>query len=408
MSNVHQFISKSTPDNIDIMLEKGNWNGLVGALEGGVSPVLDIRGYPLFAAIMQSHHYHNPSTDGSSVPLTHTLAKFISQSNIPFDVVSGSKDSERQYTAITWAAYYGQWEIVHDFLKRNFQVDTKSYSIWLAIMEGYFERCSIRENEFEHINGKQVAMLALNQDISNNEQCALFKIVGALKSKVFLWPGEKLKTEENAIFSSAIMFHQNALVKAFLINGVSPDVPSTDLLENGVLENISISPAEIAIDVGNIKALELLIEYNCSWGSDYNTKDTANSLLDIAIMNGDIECLNLILNKCPTHRLQYDMPNAMMNAVAQGNVDFVKLLKKFGGSFDGRTPSGYTLLHQAALMGNIEMIKFLVEEKLSWNDMSDSGVTPSDLLRQNNPNLVLKMGLEKKSSNNIRLFSSKR
>ena len=63
-------------------------------------------------------------------------------------------------------------------------------------------------------------------------------------------------------------------------------------------------------------------------------------------------------------------------ATQESNIVLVKLLTKFGANVNLKTTEGITPFHLACQKGNLEMVKYLVEEfKVNLNDKDTNGAT---------------------------------
>lgn len=67
------------------------------------------------------------------------------------------------------------------------------------------------------------------------------------------------------------------------------------------------------------------------------------------------------------------------NHVAAGNTAIAKMLLESGADPARKQHGGYTPLHEAAINGNYEIVKLLLEHMCVINTRNDEGETPLDL-----------------------------
>ncbi|KAI1823916.1 hypothetical protein F4861DRAFT_508237 [Xylaria intraflava] len=76
------------------------------------------------------------------------------------------------------------------------------------------------------------------------------------------------------------------------------------------------------------------------------------------------------------------MNDILRHALKSAKVEVISVLFSYGADLDSAIDSGSTPLHQAAIQGNIELCKFLLEKKSSYLNISIPNVHPSLILQK--------------------------
>jgi len=118
----------------------------------------------------------------------------------------------------------------------------------------------------------------------------------------------------------------------------------------------------IAVDLGNVEAVRRLMEL----GADVNQRTCYGSLLVSASALGNVEIVNLLLKAGADIRRTNDYEDdsgetALIAAAATGKLELVRCLLEAGADPKAVTAGRITAIHGAALIGNKEMIEFLLE-----------------------------------------------
>ncbi len=128
-----------------------------------------------------------------------------------------------------------------------------------------------------------------------------------------------------------------------------------------------------ACENNDIRVSKLALKYY-----NVNEKDSYGCTpLELALRYGYIKIAELILGN---ENFKYEQVpswnNLLCSAVKNNKIDIVKLLLKHGFDIDQRNEGGYTALHIAAKMGNIETVKLLLEDpNIHPNEKDEYGNT---------------------------------
>lgn len=123
----------------------------------------------------------------------------------------------------------------------------------------------------------------------------------------------------------------------------------------------NVTPLITAIIMNHQKSAELLLEANV----DVNAKDRAGwtALIHFASSNGDLELGNaLIKAKADINARDKNGATALIVAAVRGNMDFVKALVEAGADLNSKarmTGEPFTALDAAEREGHIEIVEFL-------------------------------------------------
>lgn len=152
------------------------------------------------------------------------------------------------------------------------------------------------------------------------------------------------------------------------------------LLKNGALVNLVNKDGWNALHLvardGNVAVFRVLVQS----GSDIN-RATKNGriALHIAALHSNIEIINDILTMKPESvKVKDNCGNtALHEAVLGGNIEICKLLIRRGGKINDKNLVNYDLLHLAASVGSLEMIRYLIDEvHCNVNSIARNGLTP--------------------------------
>lgn len=99
-------------------------------------------------------------------------------------------------------------------------------------------------------------------------------------------------------------------------------------------------------------------------------------LLQIATAQNDLEAMKMLLRKYKADANAIG-PNGQTAIYGAKSIEAVKLIKEFAGEIGKRCVFGATVLNSAIFNGNLELIKFLISQKMNLNtqDFRD-GFTP--------------------------------
>ena len=145
-----------------------------------------------------------------------------------------------------------------------------------------------------------------------------------------------------------------------------------------------------AVRKGNVEAASSLIEA----GADVNKRTFFNeSLLEIAIVNGFLETMKVLLDAKGIHINSKSKKSRSMIEVAirKGNLEAANILLSYGFNVDGLNHLHETALFYATRKNLLESIKFLLKNKANPNLMSKEGVNPIMLTVKNKSKKTLEL-----------------
>lgn len=102
------------------------------------------------------------------------------------------------------------------------------------------------------------------------------------------------------------------------------------------------------------------------------------ALLLIAIQKNALEMAALLITKGAIKNVR----PLLYKAVEQQNTDMVRLLAAYGADVNKATPTRNTPLHLAAWLGNLHLVKILLEADADKTLTNNDGNTPEDVARQ--------------------------
>lgn len=400
------------------MLREGQWEELSSALKNGLSPAQMVNGFPLFVAILQAaHHQHQEhhqrqQHDYRPVVMAPSLRAHLVNLQWP-DVLHVHEG--KQKTAVSWACFYGHLDLALDLIKKGHKIDTLDWPIWDAMIEGLLTRGPMINKNVRTKGQDYLEIVVLDKEkLDQVNWFLLSDLIGAVKNDCSKWPGKNLEQEHhNHVLSSMIIAGHLPLIRSLVQHGVDPDCLLYFEDSDGQIKPSTTRACEIAVEMQHDDILKVLMEHGARWGASGSKNDY--SLLDVCAMVGHEQSLEYVLRHCPVRQLCHDLPDAMLNAVAYGNLDVVKRLHEAGAPVRLKTPSGFTLMHQAALGGHLDVIFWLHQNGADWNDPSSSGLLPMDLLAQHHPKLSKTFTLqevcsidEEAPSSNILTFPRRR
>ncbi|XP_046821890.1 ankyrin repeat domain-containing protein 16-like [Vespa crabro] len=159
-------------------------------------------------------------------------------------------------------------------------------------------------------------------------------------------------------------------------------------------------PAFIICRSGDVNALRLFLEFSPE--SIGLRSNNGRSSLHIAAFNGHEELIDLLLTVDPGLVNARDSSGAtpLHEAIKGGNLNVVKRMIQLGADFRATDKVGQTILHVASLMGNVEMMEYILMNNLiNIHEKAFFDVTPLIAARRteqiNAIDLLIKYGAEK-------------
>lgn len=365
MADILSFHTSTHPHQLETLLLEENWGALSQALRNGGAHAL-VHHTPLWASVMYSYSLSGLNGTPARV-LPADLTVLDVSTDVCFTLPQGP-----QVTAVAWSAFCGQWQLCCQLIDQGFMIDTQSFSLWTAVMDGIGKRCTGQQSIF-HLPGQDpLKIRTLTQRLNAVDRQGLEQVIDAV------WSRQPLRTQEALHWLAlAVLFRQTDMLELLLDKQINLQTQLT---------NGATHPAVLAVETENFDALGVLIDHGASWIS----VDHTQSLLECAVMVASQASVEWILNHAPANVLARMLPNAMVYATAMGWVEGMECLHQAGVAVHLTAPNGYNLLHQASISGQLHSMEWLLERGLSLNEQAHNGVSPLDLLWQHHPQLAHK------------------
>ncbi|XP_047349901.1 ankyrin repeat domain-containing protein 16-like [Vespa velutina] len=159
-------------------------------------------------------------------------------------------------------------------------------------------------------------------------------------------------------------------------------------------------PAFIICRSGDVNALRLFLDFSPE--SIGLRSNNGRSSLHIAAFNGHEELIDLLLTVDPGLVNARDSSGAtpLHEAIKGGNLNVVKRMIQLGADYRATDKVGQTILHVASLMGNVEMMEYILMNNLiNIHEKAFFDVTPLIAARRtkqiNAIDVLIKYGAEK-------------
>lgn len=363
MAEILSFQTASHPRHLEKLLVEENWTQLAAALRNGGAHVM-VHHTPLWAAVMYSYSVsQSKGSHAGIIPVDLTVLDL--SSDVCFELPQGPK-----VTAVAWAAFCGQWQMCEQLIAQGFAIDTPSFSFWTAVMDGIGKRCSGVLQTFYLPGQDPLKIRTLTQRLDDRDRKDLTHLVACV------WEKQPLRIQEALHWLSlAVLFRQTDVLEILLHHNLNLSVEQT---------TGATHPAVLAVETENFEALKLLINSGARWIS----LDQRHSLLECAVVVQSKSSLEWIIDHAPSQMLARMLPHAMLYATALGWVEGMECLYDAGTAVHQTASNGYTLMHQAAVSGQVHSIEWLLAKGLSLDRAAENGIKPIDLLWQNHPHLA--------------------
>lgn len=363
MAKILSFQTASHPRHLEKILVEENWSELATALHNGGAHVM-VHNTPLWAAVMYSYSISQAKGSQAGVlPLDLTVLDV--SSDVCFELPQGPK-----VTAVAWAAFCGQWQMCEQLIAQEFVIDTPSFSFWTAVMDGIGKRCSGKLQTFYLPGQEPLKIRTLTQRLDDHDRNELTHLVASV------WERQPLRTQEALHWLSlAVLFRQTDVLEILLHHNLNLSVEQT---------TGATHPAVLAVETANFEALDLLLSFGARWIS----LDQRHSLLECATVVQSRSSVQWIIDHAPAQMLVRMLPNAMLYATALGWVEGMECLYRAGSAVHQSASNGYTLMHQAAMSGQVQSIEWLLAKGLSLDEPAKNGIKPIDLLWQHHSHLA--------------------
>ncbi|KAJ1438273.1 RmlC-like jelly roll fold [Sesbania bispinosa] len=154
----------------------------------------------------------------------------------------------------------------------------------------------------------------------------------------------------------------------------------------------------IAASIGNEHCVVLLLEY----GANPNIQDLNGSVPLWEAMVGRYESIMKLLKDNGTDISSADVGHFACIAVEKNDIKLLKDIVQYGGDVTQSTRNGTTALHAAVCEGNVEIVKFLLDQGANIDKQDDNGWTPRAFAdhqcHEEIQNIFQGLGRNKKSS----------
>lgn len=361
---VLQFHSTKQPHRLEQAIKRHEWDVLSDALYSGGGHVL-VFGIPLWAAVMREYATVQTS-DGTPAPLPLSLFPFDYGDQASFEI-----HPNKEVTLVSWAAYCGQWDIASQLIEQGFSIEHPSCSILHMILEGEVHR---KPSHVVHMNvfgEQQMPIRVIEQMLQPGERIPFNHFI-----KTLLAHKQSEEMELTHWAGMSVLFNHLDLLEGILTYGLD-----AKHIDHKVYQT---HPMTVAVESENLEALNILFKH----GSSVYIGDT-HTVLDVAVLSHSDTVFNWVLNTLPARTLVTMLPNAMLYAVAEGNISIMEKLYEQGTALAFlEARNGYNLLHQACSSGQKDSIKWLIDKGLDLNTSAQDGVTPLHLLEQKHPRLA--------------------
>jgi ankyrin repeat protein len=151
------------------------------------------------------------------------------------------------------------------------------------------------------------------------------------------------------------------------------------LIENEIIKNTNEhylwESLCLASHYGDIEMVELLLEK----GSNIEFNKICCSALSAAISSTNIETVKFLLEKVANIEFKNSGTTALITAMLEGHTEIVKFLLEKGANIEAKDKYGNTALIRAICGGHIEIVKLLLEKGANIKIKDDYGNTPLKL-----------------------------
>ncbi|KAI3801883.1 hypothetical protein L1987_30000 [Smallanthus sonchifolius] len=201
---------------------------------------------------------------------------------------------------------------------------------------------------------------------------------------------EHLKNLHDPLMDGVLMETENMLARGRMDLPLSlcfatrrgDDLLLQKLLAKGLDPNESDNNGRTALHIAASKGSDNCVLLLLDYGADPNCKDSEGNVpLWEAIMGNHETVVGLLADNGAT-LLSGDVGQFSCIAAELNNLNLLKQIIRYGGDITRARNDGSTALHVAVCEGNIEIVKFLLDQGANIDQQDNHGWTPRDLADQ--------------------------
>lgn len=403
------YSQKDLPDAILDMVEGLEWNRLIDALKNGLpANLMSLGDVSLFERVLAELETSRPDRSTSSLEAPLELLEAFIEAGLDKGVLC-----EATMTAVGLACIYGQWGWIPRLIEAGFEIEGPKMgksSILHALIDGRYQRAmDFGDHDDGDLDEIPVA-LPLSVDTPQEYEKAAAMVLFIAKQGVRLNDldvDEEMGAGKLSPLGRAICVCDDAAVQGLIL-------AEADMTLVQDAEGFSGRALDLAITFGSDETVRMLLgagaPVDANPGSPWFEKSPARALpLCLAASMGRKEIIEDIIGEMAPEDLEAASARALQLAACCNQLGAFKELLILGVPLQARTePNGFTALHQAALNGSTSIIDFILEQGVSWDVESSTGVPARATLQQTHPELAARYGLEAQPESNIRYLGLRR
>jgi hypothetical protein len=401
------YSQKDLPDTILDIVEGLDWNQLIDALNNGLpANLMSLGDVSLYERVLSELETSRPDRTTASLQAPLELLEAFIQNGLAKGVFQ-----EATMTAVGLACVYGQWLWIPRLIEAGYEIegpDIGRSSVLHALIDGRYQR-SFDFGDQDDDNSTPVG-LPLSVDTTEEFERAAGIVLFLAQQGVRLNDldtDEELEASKLSPLGRAVCVCDEAAVQGLILAGA-------DMTLIQKTEGFSGRPLDLAIMMGSDDTVRLLLgagaPVDANPASPWLQSNPTRALpLCLAASMGRKEIIEDIIGEMDPQDLAQASVRALHLAACCDQLGAFTELLILGVPMDARAdPNGFTPMHQAALNGATTVIDFLLEQGVSWNVESTSGVPASATLLQAQPHLAQRYGLQVAPTDNVRYLGLRR